>query len=300
MAIDTVPSKLLDPLVASALQPADVGTAAAEDVAAGGTGDLARVDNPAITAAATVGLADGDARGIPRHLGNWTPTGGSAPVALWQMTQANVAAMAASSTDIPDLIGSLDLALTGTALHGYLSNGLSGFHIDGGTTLKTSIAPALQITGAVTVHFQAEVRKEPPTNGIFFGVYESGESLVTNGLIDLRTASPDQLRVTLEYGAAGTDSVYSPPVDAELTAALWSLTRASDGVNYTLYRDGLLVASWTQGHAAEKAGSGNIQYLQLGLNGLEYTIAALGFWAEEHSDAQVLEIATAAWGGATP
>jgi len=44
MAIDTVPSKLLDPLVATALQPADVGTAAAEDVAAGGTGDLLRAD----------------------------------------------------------------------------------------------------------------------------------------------------------------------------------------------------------------------------------------------------------------
>jgi len=65
MAVDTVPSKLLDPLVATALQPADVGTAAAEDVAAGGTGDLARVDNPAITAALTSPAAAELVSGLP-------------------------------------------------------------------------------------------------------------------------------------------------------------------------------------------------------------------------------------------
>jgi len=305
MAVDTVPAKLLDPTIPV---PGDItDTHLLTRSGAGWTGT-----DPA-TLGATIGLADGEVRGNPRHLGNWTPTAGSAPDAVWQFTQANIEALRDSSTPIPNA-GSggagLTLTLASGAVLVHHENGLSGVR----TEADIYIGPdndALRYDRAFTIYWIGRPDPLVTVDSQFFYINHGPNP---NGGVDdnalaglyLVSANGGSLQSFHEYGAGGTNEFQDILVSQHLKPAVYAMTRDSTGLVVKLYQDGNLIYTATHGTAPERGGdgSGDKQRWRFGggAGGNECTaiFQSIALYGEEHSAAQVLEITTAAWGGATP
>ena len=292
---------------------ATVGSTAAATVesgaAAGATALQPTGDGSGLSGVAISGLSAGEARGNPRHLGNWTPTSGSAPLLVWQPTVTNVRALLDSATPIPDASGNGETGSVGSGTPIPQSvGGLHGIRFNGSASILAPDSADLRLDRALTLcvwittdGFRTGAER---IVGILGPAPNSG--LGQNSLLQFGVANSTFMTLH-EYAAGGTNVFwYSDQAPECPGPTLAILTRDSAGTEYNIYMDGELVeSSGTLGNPPGKdpTPANNVQRFWWGKSGGDEWVGWSGgvsLYDFEMTAAQVLEISEFAWSVATP
>ena len=306
-----------DSTAAAARTELGLGTAAVEDVAAGGSGDLLRADGDGssltgITGGVAAGLSGGEIVPNMRHPGNWTPTAGSAPLLVWAFTKANVEALRDSSTPIPDLSGNgyTGTLQTGTARLGS-RGGIWGLDLDGSSAIVAPDADALRLDRAVTIMMWIDHPWYKGSTELLFSIrgWNVNGGLDDNSLVYLAINGNHSLRETREYGAGSTDEI----TDFTTTPArmpypsILTYRRASDGKAWDVSINKAEFHAVTATNAPEKDAAGNKQrfllgglYVDVGYYPTEGWTAGVMVFGSRLTDAQRDEIVEFGLGIETP
>lgn len=169
---------------------------------------------------------------------------------------------------------------------GVYSRQATGIDLAGGT----GSAPLLELDAEVTIHclvYMNEVRHT--SSAYLFSYGGTGESEEANFLYSIEIQTFGYLRLLTERGS-GTNNTND--IEVGIPVGRWvlvSLTRASNGLDYNLYFDGVLVDNPSASNAPT-AGSGS-SVKEIILSEAECFYGGLVISEEEQSAAEVLAVA---------